>query len=130
MPALTRPSPGLPPAAASRPCALVVEDDSQVREILSVVLEDDYDVICAAQPEAALATLLSGSRIDVILLDYFLAGGNGRGIAKHADQAGVPMVWMTASMNAIEMNGTHTILLKPFGVQAVLDALANAREGR
>jgi DNA-binding response OmpR family regulator len=72
---------GLLRAAASRPCALVVEDNAQVSEILPVFLEDDYDVICVARPEEALTTLLSDGRIDVVLLDYFLVGGNGERIA-------------------------------------------------
>jgi DNA-binding NtrC family response regulator len=99
--------------------ALVVEDDAQVGEILSVALGDDYDVICVAQPDEALATLIFGDCVDV-LLDYFLAGGNGDGIAKHADQIGVPLVLMTGSSDAIKVNYTHTILPKPFGVQAAL----------
>jgi hypothetical protein len=33
---------------------------------------------------------------------------------------------MTGSPDAIEVNHTHTILQKPFGAQAVLDALGKA----
>jgi DNA-binding response OmpR family regulator len=113
------------------PCALVVEDDQAVADVLCGMLEDLYQVVNVSTVEAALF-VLGEQDIDVVLLDYHLSGESGVAVAERADLAKVPMVWMSGSPVAIEqivaLALPHTLLPKPFNTQGVLDALAKARE--
>ena len=59
------------------PTALVVDDDAQIREILSrVITAHDWRASAVDSGEAALATLDDRS-FDLIFLDLFMAGMNG-----------------------------------------------------
>ena len=57
---------------------MLVEDDRMVRETVTLMLEDEYDIIDAVSAATALATLQSGRSlpVDVILLDCLLPNGN------------------------------------------------------
>ena len=108
------------------PRVLIVEDDDLVSTVLCEMLDEDYEVLSATTVEAAFAVLAS-QRIDVVLLDYNLPGGCGKAVA---DQAQVPIVWMSGDHNAAQRVGTDSrvFLSKPFHVEHVLEALAKARE--
>lgn len=116
-----------PVSLAVRPRILLAEDDRMVGEMLRMVLEEDYEVLYVANSEQALLAF-SDQRIDVVLLDYWLSGESGHAVADRADQASVPIVWMTGERNAAAMLETdlHVLLLKPFSVSLVQETLATA----
>ncbi|MBN1808051.1 MAG: PAS domain S-box protein [Planctomycetes bacterium] len=69
-----------PPAetAAGTETILVVEDESNVRELIQAVLcERGYSVLTAASPQEALALAEHTVRIDLLLTDVIMPGMNG-----------------------------------------------------
>jgi DNA-binding NtrC family response regulator len=113
---------------SARPTVLVVENDERVRDVLGDMLDEHYTVFRVATAEAAIS-MLAGDRIDVILLDYHLSGRSGQSVAQRAEQANVPIVWMTADLTAAEAlsMASYLLLAKPFGIDAALETLARAR---
>lgn len=63
--------------APRKPLVLVIEDDEGARTNLTVLLNDDYDVVEAANGREALAALAKGARPDVILLDLVMPQMDG-----------------------------------------------------
>lgn len=63
--------------APRKPLVLVVEDDDCARKALAMLLNDDYDVVEAANGREALAMLAKGARPDVILLDLVMPQMDG-----------------------------------------------------
>jgi PAS domain S-box-containing protein len=58
---------------------LVVDDDSQVREVITRILEGSgYTVIGARDGEEALRRFGNGAGIDVVMLDFVMPGMGGR----------------------------------------------------
>jgi DNA-binding response OmpR family regulator len=110
------------------PRVLIVEDEAAISEILSEALHEDYEVVCVARVDEALL-VFGQQRIDVVLLDYHLLDGNAQDVAKRADQAEVPVVWIPGDPDIVEtlVRASHFLLAKPFGIQQVLDMLAKAR---
>ena len=109
---------------AMRPCVLVVDDETIICELLGLVLEGDYQVICASTSNEALRVLAEQS-IDVMLLDYHLPSGGAVEVARRADEIGIPMAWMTGD-HAVEFD-SHRVLLKPFHIDRVSETLAEVR---
>jgi CheY-like chemotaxis protein len=57
---------------------LIVEDDPEIREVLSEILRDEgYEVACAANGVEALQRLRSGAPPRLILLDLMMPVMNG-----------------------------------------------------
>jgi CheY-like chemotaxis protein len=109
---------------AMRPCVLVVDDETIICELLGLVLEGDYQVICASTSNDALR-VLAEQNIDVMLLDYHLPSGGAVEVARRADEIGIPMAWMTGD-HAVEFD-SHRVLLKPFHIDRVSETLAEVR---
>jgi len=64
---------------------LVVEDDEQVRMLVTVVLEDlGYQVEVVGDADAAIPLLASARPIDLLITDVGLPGLNGRQLAEIA----------------------------------------------
>jgi len=109
---------------AMRPCVLVVDDETIICELLGLVLEGDYQVICASTSNDALR-VLAEQNIDVMLLDYHLPSGGAVEVARRADEIGIPMAWMTGD-HAVGFD-SHRVLLKPFHIDRVSETLAEVR---
>jgi len=73
--------PGAPPgggAPSGRPAILLVDDNSDVREITGIVLGDlGYSVVEADSGPAALAHLEGGSAVDLVMADLSMPGMSG-----------------------------------------------------
>jgi DNA-binding response OmpR family regulator len=108
------------------PHVLVVEDSEMVSVTLCTILDEHYEVSCATSAEKA-AQELRRQCIQIILLDYHLAGQNGQTVIGHADRTGVPVVWMTGDPGALEELGesSRPLLSKPFGICDVLTTITN-----
>jgi two-component system OmpR family response regulator len=75
---------------------LIAEDDGDVREVLSLILDElGYRVSLA---ENSVAARLSLDRLDVDLLiaDEIMSGENGRQLADYAKSLGIPTLMMSA----------------------------------
>jgi DNA-binding response OmpR family regulator/two-component sensor histidine kinase len=112
---------------------LVVDDDPDVRQIMSGVLSDlGYQIKEAANGEAAL-DILTGFRPDLLVLDFGMPGSNGAEVAAAARQRNESLRILFVSgysdTSAIENAvGKTTLLHKPFrpaefaaAVRAALD---------
>ena len=88
----------LGPMGAKGETILMVEDDVDLRELQSLLLQDlGYDYIVANDATAAIAVLESPRRIDLLLTDVGLPGMNGRQLAEIARtmRPGIPVVFLT-----------------------------------
>lgn len=111
------------PAIVRRRRVLLVDDDEDIRELLTSLFEAemrDVDVVAAASADEALATLRAG-RFDLILTDHRMPGKSGMELlARAREQAPqTPRVMLTAhadlalAMQAVNEQGAERFLTKP-----------------
>jgi CheY-like chemotaxis protein len=88
---------------------LVVEDNADVRAYLAEVLRSlNYRVTAVPNTQAALDVLQRNRRIDLLLTDIVMPGGNGRELAKQAAilRPDIQVLFMTGySRNAVVHQG-------------------------
>lgn len=114
---------------------LIVEDNPDMRSGLRVSLEiEGYNVLTANNGEEALA-LLATSMPDLVLADLKMPYMNGLQlldeIQKNETWRDIPVVIVTAVAEpAVQSDaawrGAHAYVTKPFEIQALLDAVAQA----
>jgi two-component system, chemotaxis family, chemotaxis protein CheY len=116
----------------SRPTILVVDDEADVRESLSFILElNGYDVISAANGLEALEHLRTGIRPRLILLDLMMPVMDGwefwEGLRTNQELESIPVIIMTAHKvrNDPRFEGVK-LLPKPFDASSLLQALAES----
>lgn len=116
---------------------LVADDQSHIRESLSLMLEPEgYDIVEAASP-AAVTSALSSDSFDLILMDMnyskdTTSGEEGIELIKHIRQHDkvLPIVVMTAwanvelSVNALKL-GANDFIEKPWNNARLLSLLNN-----
>jgi two-component system, NtrC family, response regulator PilR len=114
---------------------LVVDDEEDVRETLSTVLENlDYDPYVAANGEEALETIRQ-KPIDIILSDLYMPGMNGIELLKRvkSEKKSIVFLMITAhptietAVDAIK-KGAYDYLTKPFHIEEVRIKLGRAME--
>lgn len=113
-------------------CVLVIDDDEKIRELVTDILEAfDFKVIPAENSEEGL-TLALIDRPDVILCDIMLPDAIGfetaKALSQHPSTATVPIVLMTdyPYMQHFESNPNWKLLLKPFSMTTVVEAVKEA----
>jgi PAS domain S-box-containing protein len=116
---------------------LVVEDDDQVRFLVSYLLEElGYRVTTARDAASAMPHLSDAARIDLLISDVGLPGMNGRQLAElvRLDHPSVPVLFMTgyaesAAVQSEFLGENMAIITKPFALddfgRAVRQALAH-----
>ena len=119
---------------ASRPTEiLVVEDDPDVRDLLSELLrQEGYSIVAARDGDHALACVAM-RRPDLVVTDLMMPGKNGAGLlrdlaAHHriAEQGGIPTILLTAAgslaaEHAMMEAGVRTeVLHKPLRIEEFL----------
>ncbi|PHI30775.1 phosphate regulon transcriptional regulator PhoB [Budvicia aquatica] len=108
---------------------LVVEDEAPIREMISLVLEQNgFDVVEAADIHSA-QTLLAEPFPDLILLDWMLPGGSGiqfiKNIKRHDLTRDIPVVMLTARseeddrVSGLE-SGADDYVTKPFSPKELI----------
>ena len=110
----------------TRKRVLVVEDEADIREMLSGVLnEEGYEVLSAVHGQDALNKLERGFNPNVILLDLMMPVLNGfellRVLYRTPRWSSIPVVIVTASQgwDAIDL-GSSAIIPKPFDLDVLL----------
>jgi DNA-binding response OmpR family regulator len=113
-----------------RPHILVVEDDPLVAEVVAAALDDDY-ATSIVETSAAALDLLSGSGIDLMLLDCTLPDGIDSMLVPKADRVGVPVVFMSGDPQRMEGLTTQPrpFILKPFTLAELISAVQRAIDG-
>ena len=114
---------------------LVVDDEQDVRETLSTVLENlDYQPFVAADGEEALS-VIRRQQIDIILSDLYMPGMNGIELLKRVktEKKNIIFLMITAhptietAVDAIK-KGAYDYLTKPFHIEEVRIKLSRAME--
>jgi DNA-binding NtrC family response regulator len=115
---------------------LIVDDDEGTREALEAILEDDYDVACVADGQAALDKL-NREAFDLVLLDLIMPGMNGietlKRIKAYDKQINVIMVSATdraREATAAITSGAYDYITKPYDADAILTAIERALQKR
>ncbi|MBI2194440.1 MAG: fused response regulator/phosphatase [Planctomycetes bacterium] len=79
---------------------LTIDDESQLREYLDLLLSQDGHRVLQAQDGARGLEILEKEPVDLILLDSVMPGMNGRDVARHIKSnprtRGIPLMMLTA----------------------------------
>src|SRR5215203_6219946 len=106
--------------AFSGASVLVVEDDPDIRELMSTLLTlAGFDATACASAEAALEELRE-QPFDLVLTDYMLPHRSGGWLLEQASAEGLldatPVLVVTAHPEAPEVSG-YEIIQKPFDLE-------------
>ena len=116
---------------------LVVEDDEQVRMLVTVVLEDlGYHAQVVGDADAAIPILASAATIDLLVTDVGLPGLNGRQLAEIARQSrpALPILFMTGYAEKAQERSSFldtgmAMIAKPFLLDEFSAAVRTAMPG-
>jgi PAS domain S-box-containing protein len=131
-------APGAPRSCGGE-TILVVEDDAVLRRLLRDVLKkENYQVLEAADGEAAIERARSAaSPIDLLLTDVVLPGIGGAELAGRlaASRSELPVLYITGYAGRAQFSGDAALLRKPFTiaeltrkVREVLDQAPRTRQ--
>jgi CheY-like chemotaxis protein len=115
---------------------LLVEDNDDVREMISVALQlAGYDVVAARNGRAALDLLRERPRPCVILLDLMMPVMNGwefrDALSREPQLQDVPVVVMSAlDREMTQRAGAADYLEKPVDIDRLLEVVCEQCEGR
>lgn len=109
---------------------LVVDDDQDILEALSVILSmDNYDVVGTTRGEEAFDKV-SGKKPDLILLDVLLSGIDGRDICRklktQLTTKNIPIIMISAHPDAAwstKKAGADCFVAKPFDIDDLLSRI-------
>lgn len=114
------------------PRILIVEDDVDIVENLSILLQDEgYSVFCASSMEQAMKTLRT-ENIDLVLLDITLPDGNGYSVCTAMKrQTNAPVIFLTAMADESSIVtgfqlGADDYITKPFKPMELICRVRNA----
>lgn len=108
----------------------MVEDDNCIREIIAIVLELEFKVVCFSTI-AAFENTISIEKPALILLDIRLSDGNGIDLCKkiknNSDLSDIPVLLMSANNDAIEIlekSKAEDFIPKPFDIFRLQEQVA------
>ncbi len=106
---------------------LIVEDDPEVRELVSSVLRTEGYEVLEANDGWRAVELVSSERPDLAVLDMMLPGVDGEAVATALTiMQGVPILLMTGKgdpAGAATRMGAYGYLRKPFEMSALVRAV-------
>jgi CheY-like chemotaxis protein len=110
------------------PFLLVLDDDADLGETLSGVLEDDGYSVCTVLDPATALEKLASMPIGLVVMDYAIpdpANGEAFLRAKAGDPriANIPVIVMSGYRLDGQLPGTAAVLAKPFKAEALLSAV-------
>jgi two-component system, OmpR family, response regulator len=108
------------------PHILIVDDDREIRDLLSRFLERNGYRVSVAREEREMLKVLQDAAIDLVVLDAMLPGKNGFTICRELRAAGsLPIIMLTAAgeetdrIVGLEM-GADDYVAKPFNPRELL----------
>ena len=111
---------------------LIVDDDSDILELLSFHLSKDYNVVCANDGSEALVKI--NSNFDLIILDVMMPMLNGfdvcKTIKKNPETSNIPVIFLTAKNSTDDeyegLNiGAVDYIVKPISIKTLLLRVKN-----
>jgi DNA-binding NtrC family response regulator len=119
-----------------RPVVLVVDDDAGLRESFRLILDDDYEVLEAADGARALQ-IFRTTQVDLVLLDIRLPDTDGiavlgemKGLDEHVEVILVTAVQTVRTAVAAMKLGAFDYVTKPFEEDEILPLVRRAIEKR
>lgn len=105
---------------------LVVEDEEDLRAVVREILRDEGYAVLEAPHGLAMLEVLGRERVDLVLMDVMMPGGDGRDayreLRARPDLPMVPVVMMSAVMHAEAQDASLAgFLRKPFDLDQLLD---------
>jgi two-component system, OmpR family, response regulator len=113
------------------PHIVIVDDDPQIRGLLSSYLQSSGFLATAVADGKALYRQLDSGRVDLIVLDPMLPGEDGLSICRRLRAAGgVPVIILTARRSEIDRIqglevGAQDYVAKPFSPRELLARIRN-----
>ena len=108
---------------------LVVDDEAIIRDFLTEVLGDDYDITTAEDGDVAINCMQQGS-FDLVITDLKMPRVPGEEVVKFARQAcpNAPVIIISgySSLYTVSQSVSHgasAFLAKPFSIKQLLDAV-------
>ena len=111
---------------------LIVDDDSDILELLSFHLSKDYNIVCASDGSEALVKI--NSNFDLIILDVMMPILNGfdvcKTIKKNPETSNIPVIFLTAKSTTDDeyegLNiGAVDYIVKPISIKTLLLRVKN-----
>lgn len=108
---------------------LVVEDESEIRELITLHLKRDGQAVTAVASAEEAEALLSTTKFELVVLDWMLPGASGvetaRKIRAKADRDDLAILMVTARAEAADIvegleAGADDYLTKPFEPQVLI----------
>jgi two-component system, OmpR family, response regulator len=106
-----------------RPRLLVVDDDREIRDLLSKLLSRRGYKVTTAREEAEMRQVLASSRVDLVILDIMLPGKDGLSLCRELRATkSLPIIMLTARGESADRIvglelGADDYLPKPFDVR-------------
>lgn len=114
------------------PKLLIVEDDADIAENLSALLEDEGYSVCHAPDTKSALNKLQTENIDLVLLDITLPDGNGYSICTAVKRTtNAPVIFLTAMTDESSIItgfqlGADDYITKPFKPMELIYRVRNA----
>jgi DNA-binding response OmpR family regulator len=106
---------------------LVIEDEVDITEIITIVLEDEGYKVRSLSNADHYEARLKESYPDLVLLDLNIGGFNGQIICEyiksHFDLKSIPVILVSANINAVKVKeecGAEDLLEKPFDITSLV----------
>lgn len=113
---------------------LVIDDEESILEVVRIVLEGEGYIIQTSMNSSILQQL--PSLPDLILLDFLLAGEDGREICRRIKSDSrlqhIPVVMLSAHSDASKVadhSGADAFLEKPFDVDVLIEIVQKYSQG-
>lgn len=105
---------------------LLVEDEPDLLSVLTQVLEQEGYRVSPAARRSHAQSVMRREKIDLIVTDSALRGGNGDDVAKAGARRNVPVIMMSGEPDRIARlrTGPHPFLQKPFRAAALVQLVA------
>ncbi|HEU5229979.1 MAG TPA: response regulator [Ktedonobacteraceae bacterium] len=111
---------------------MVVDDDLDILEAISLMLEDAGYMVMTTNKGDFIEHLDTNKLPDMIILDMLLSGSDGRDITrqlkKHARTKHIPIIMLSAHPKAkqeAQTSGADDFLPKPFEMDELLEKVAH-----
>ena len=99
-------------------CILLIEDDQNIRYILSMLLKEiGYDVQVAEDGEKGIKLFDEIGDFDLVLIDIRMPNMDGNEVARYirnSDKSGAPLIAITGDSDEVQPETFDYSLIKPF----------------
>lgn len=109
---------------------LIIDDDVDILEPLSILLQDEGYIIKTTPKGDTVYTLMKKFKPDLILLDLLLSGSDGRKICRALKEndktSAIPIIMMSAHPGAkpdATASGANAFIAKPFESVSLLQLI-------